>query len=118
MELRLCLLLLLVRVSASEESGEGAGYTLGDYLPMYKLTTSRSAAENTGATKSLFYDFLPSELGGKKANHLEVRSLYSVSQSANSSTEHADAAVNCTDSIGLNKTFLKLNIVHNVCCNK
>lgn len=73
----LCMYVETTRADSDGEEG-GAGGTFSDYLPMKYLSVSRSAQQEGGATKSLFFDFLPSELKGKP-NFLEIRSLYSVS---------------------------------------
>ena len=49
-----------------------------NYLPMQYLTASRSSQTNNIVMKSQFYDFLPSELEGKKPNYLEIRSIFPV----------------------------------------
>lgn len=77
--LRFCLGLgiALAPASCAEEDEDTTSFS--DYLPLKHLILSRSALKTGGASKSMFYDFLPSELEGKKARQLEIRSLFSVS---------------------------------------
>lgn len=71
--------LLIAAMTAVIVQVSGGEWAYSDYLPMSYLTSSRSAQEMSSASKLVFFDYLPSELNGKKAKHLEIRSANSVS---------------------------------------